>query len=112
MPFTSPMPLVIRRRSSLTCVLLPRMTPPLSQYRNRTSWRPRSSAVLTISSGFIAMGLACSLRGRHLLGHDLRAERELAALHGDDRHALLRDMRACRERDRAGDAREVARCLD
>ena len=53
MPFTSPIPLAIRRSSALMCVLLPRITPPLSQYRNRTSWRPRSSAVLTMSSGVI-----------------------------------------------------------
>src|SRR6266446_2838484 len=111
MPFTSPIPDVIRRLSALMCVLLPRITPPLSQYRNRTSWRPCASAVLTISSGVIAMGLGPSLRRRDLVGHDLRAERELAALHGDDRHALLWDVRAGREGDRAGDAREVARGL-
>src|SRR6185503_9308789 len=112
MPFTSPIPLVIRRASPLMCVLLPRITPPLSQYRNRTSWRPRSSAVLTISSAFIAAGLARPLRRRDLLGHDLRAEGELAALHGDDGHALLRDVRAGREGDGTRDAREVARRLE
>ena len=31
-------------RERPTWVLLPRMTPPLSQYRKRTSWRPRSFA--------------------------------------------------------------------
>ena len=48
-----PMPLVIRRPSPLMCVLLPRITPPLSQYRKRTSWRPAASAWATISSGVI-----------------------------------------------------------
>src|SRR5919197_1309805 len=94
MPFTSPIPLEIRRASWLTWVLLPRITPPLSQYRKRTSWSPSSFAWATICSGVMGVprcgkrgvtirggGLAWLGRG-DLLGHDLGAERELAALHG------------------------------
>src|SRR3954465_15681154 len=94
MPFTGPIPLPIRRARALTCALLPRMTPPLSQYRNRTSWRPRSSAVLTMSSGVMdgSPAGASSLRRGHLLGHDLGAEGELATLDRDHRDALLRDV--------------------
>src|SRR5207244_2242258 len=112
MPFTSPIPDAIRRPSALMCALLPRITPPLSQYRNRTSWRPCSLAILTISSGIIAMGPERSLRGRDLFGNDLRAKGELATLHGDDRHALLGHVRPGREGDGAGDAGVVAGRLD
>src|SRR3954471_20618907 len=64
MPFTSPMPLCIRRARAPMWVLLPRMTPPLSQYRNRTSWSPRSWAVATISSGVIGVPRAGDAEGR------------------------------------------------
>src|SRR5690349_16034148 len=97
MPFTSPIPLVIRRPRAPTWVLLPRITPPLSQYRKRTSWTPRSFASLTICSGVIDM--LGSLRRGHLLRHHLGPERELAVLDGDDGHALLRDMGVRREGD-------------
>src|SRR3954468_278218 len=111
MPFTSPIPLVIRRASCPTWVLLPRITPPLSQYRKRTSWRPCSSACLTISSGVIDWSPPV-LRGGDLLGHDLGAERELAALDRDHRHAFLGHMGIGRERDRAGNSLEVLRAFD
>ena len=55
MPLTRPIPLWIRRASDETWVLLPRTTPPLSQYRKRTSCRPWASAWATISSGVIGM---------------------------------------------------------
>src|SRR4051794_16686646 len=117
-PLTSPMPLSMRRASDETCVLLPRITPPLSQYRKRTSWRPRASAWATISSGVIGDASLTGvrrggvLRGGHLLRDDLATERQRAVLDVDDGDALLGHMAVGRERDLAGDAREVLRRLD
>src|SRR3954470_4135865 len=111
MPLTSPMPLSIRRASCPTWVLLPRITPPLSQYRKRTSWRPCSLACRMISSGVIEPSLAV-LRGRHLLRDDLGPEGELATLDRDHGDALLRDVRGRREGDLPGDPGEVLGRLD
>src|SRR6186997_1832604 len=112
MPFTSPIPLCIRRASAPTWVLLPRMTPPLSQYRKRTSWTPRSFASLTICSGVMGVSRSRWLRRRHLLRDHFGPEGEGTVLDGDDRHALLRYMGVRRERDRPGDPREVLRGFD
>src|SRR6188472_433654 len=112
MPFTSPIPLCIRRASAPMWVLLPRMTPPLSQYRKRTSWTPRSFASLTICSGVMGVSRSRWLRRRHLLRDHFGPEGEGTVLDGDDRHALLRDMGVRRERDRPGDPREVLRGFD
>src|SRR6185437_5731420 len=111
MPFTSPIPLCIRRASAPTWVLLPRMTPPLSQYRKRTSWTPRSFASLTIWSG-VTGGSVRRLRRGHLLRDHLGPEGEGTVLDRDDRDALLRHVRARREGDGSGDPGEVARRLD
>ena len=136
-PLTRPMPLCIRRASWPTWVLLPRMTPPLSQYRKRTSWSPlllglgddligchRRASMLcgvdgeppvpgTDARGPAVGSLARSRYGRrHLHGDDLATEGELAALDVDDGHALLRDVASRREGDLAGDPREVLGRLD